>query len=75
MILLMQLNSIKGHLMLYKGDYLSEDAYNEWIMPVRNYYHRIYMDIIGKLTKLLKHYGRTKDILKVCEEALMITTI
>ncbi|MBK5240648.1 bacterial transcriptional activator domain-containing protein [Clostridium sp.] len=59
-------------LLLYKGDYLSEDAYNEWIIPIRNYYHRIYMDIIGRLTKLLKHYGRTEDILKVCEEALMI---
>jgi len=42
------------------------------VTPVRNYYHSIYMDIIGKLTNLLKHYGRTKDILKVCEEALMI---
>ena len=59
-------------LMLYKGDYLCEDSYNEWVMPVRNYYHRIYMEIIGKLTKLLEHYGRTEDILKVCEEALMI---
>ena len=59
-------------LMLYKGDYLSEDSYNEWLTPVRNYYHRIYMDIIGRITKLLKHYGRNEDILKVCEEALMI---
>jgi len=59
-------------LMLYKGDYLSEDSYNEWVMPIRNYYHRIYMDIIFKLTKILKHYGNTEDILKICEEALMI---
>jgi DNA-binding SARP family transcriptional activator len=59
-------------LMLYKGEYLSEDSCNEWVTPIRNYYHRIYMDIIDKLTKLLKHYGRTKDILKVCEGALMI---
>ncbi|MBU3191219.1 hypothetical protein K9O30_18445 [Clostridium bowmanii] len=29
-------------LMLYKGDYLSEDFYNEWVTPIRNYYHRIY---------------------------------
>jgi len=59
-------------LMLYKGDYLSEDSYNEWLTPIRSYYHRIYMDIIGRLTKLLKHYGRYEDIIKVCEEALMI---
>jgi len=59
-------------LILYKGDYLAEDSYNEWLTPVRNYYHRIYMDIIGRLTKLLKHYGRYEDIIKVCEEALMI---
>jgi len=59
-------------LMLYKGDYLSEDSYNEWLTPVRNYYHRIYMDIIGRIIKLLKHYGRNEDILKVCEEGLMI---
>ena len=59
-------------LILYKGDYLSEDSYNEWVAPVRNYYHRIYMDIIDKLTGLLKHYSRNQDILKVCEEALMI---
>ncbi|MBU3191198.1 bacterial transcriptional activator domain-containing protein [Clostridium bowmanii] len=59
-------------LLLYKGDYLSEESYNEWVTPVRNYYNRIYMDIIGRLTNLLKHYGRNEDILKVCEEALMI---
>jgi DNA-binding SARP family transcriptional activator len=59
-------------LMLYKGDYLSEDSYNEWVTPVRNYYHRIYMDIIDKLVKLIKHYGSNQDIIKVCEEALMI---
>ncbi|MBU3200984.1 bacterial transcriptional activator domain-containing protein [Clostridium estertheticum] len=59
-------------LMLYKGDYLCEDSYNEWVMPVRNYYHRIYMDIIANLIKLLKNYRRNKDILRVCEEALMI---
>ncbi|MGH4140368.1 bacterial transcriptional activator domain-containing protein [Clostridium sp.] len=57
---------------LYKGDYLSEDSYNEWVMPVRNYYHRIYMDIINRITKLLKQYGRNEDILKVCEKALMM---
>jgi DNA-binding SARP family transcriptional activator len=61
-------------LMLYKGDYLSEDAYNEWVIPIRNYYRRIYMDIIGRVTKLLKQYGRNEDILKICEEALMIET-
>ncbi|MFT5872128.1 MAG: DNA-binding SARP family transcriptional activator [Clostridium sp.] len=59
-------------LILYKGDYLAEDSYNEWLTPIRNYYHRIYMDIIGRLTKILKHYGRYEDIIKVCEEALMI---
>lgn len=58
--------------MLYKGDYLSEDSYNEWLITVRNYYHRIYMDIIDKLVKLLKYYKRNEEILKICEEALMI---
>jgi DNA-binding SARP family transcriptional activator len=66
------IESYQGAFMLYKGEYLCEELYNEWVTPIRNYYHRIYMDIISKLTKLLKHYGRTKDILKVCEEALMI---
>jgi DNA-binding SARP family transcriptional activator len=69
------INAIKFYqsaLMLYKGDYLSEDSYNEWVTPVRNYYHRIYMDIIDRLVKLFKYYRRNDDILKVCEEALMI---
>ncbi|WP_298847229.1 BTAD domain-containing putative transcriptional regulator [Clostridium sp.] len=59
-------------LSLYKGDYLSDDPYNEWVTPLRNYYHRIYIDIICRLTKLLRDDGRIKDVLKVCEEALMI---
>ncbi|WP_298847234.1 AfsR/SARP family transcriptional regulator [Clostridium sp.] len=63
---------LKQALMLYKGDYLCEDSYNEWVMPIRNYYHRIYMDVIANLIKLLKQYKRNKDILKVCEEALII---
>lgn len=62
----------KQALLLYKGDYLSEDSYNEWLTTVRNYYHRIYMDIIVRLTKLLKQYGRNEEILIICEEALMI---
>ncbi|HEY5560209.1 MAG TPA: bacterial transcriptional activator domain-containing protein [Clostridiaceae bacterium] len=58
--------------MLYKGDYLSEDVNNEWVTTVRNYYHRMYMDIIGRLIELLKNAERIQDILKICEEALMI---
>ena len=32
------------------------------------------MDIICRLINLLKHYEKHQDILKVCEEALMIET-
>ena len=69
------LNAIEFYQMalrLYKGDYLSDDPYNEWVTPLRNYYHRMYIDIICKLTKLLRNDGKIKDVLKVCEEALMI---
>ena len=43
-------NAIK----LYKGIYLAENSYEVWLMPTRNYYHRLFLKTLYKLIDLLK---------------------
>lgn len=57
---------------LYKGDYLPEHSYYEWVIPIRNYYRRIYLESIFALTELLKKEDRYKEICKICKDALLI---
>lgn len=66
------INLYQQAFILYKGDYLPEFSYNDWVMPIRNYYRRIYLDSIFEMAKLLKITGRHEEISKICETALLI---
>lgn len=57
---------------LYKGDYLPEYAYNEWVVPVSNYYRRLYLESVYGLIGLLKQQRRYGEIISVCEKAFTI---
>lgn len=57
---------------LYKGDYLPEYAYNEWVVPVSNYYRRLYLESVLSLIDLLKKQKRYGEISAVCEKAFTI---
>ncbi|WP_312832783.1 AfsR/SARP family transcriptional regulator [Sedimentibacter saalensis] len=56
---------------LYKGLYLSDNAYEVWLVPTRNYYQRLYLKTLFKLFELLKEKGEYEEIIAVCEKALL----
>lgn len=59
-------------LKLYKGLYLSENPYEIWIVPVRNYYSRLYIKTLNKLMEILKDEDRNEEIIGLCEKALVV---
>ncbi len=55
----------------YKGLYLSDNAYEVWLVPTRNYYQRLYLKTLYKLFELLKEKGENETIIALCEKALL----
>lgn len=59
-------------LKLYKGLYLSDNAYEVWLVPTRNYYHRLYLKTLYKLIDILKENNENDQIISLCEESLLV---
>lgn len=57
---------------LYKGKYLPESSYSEWIEPLRAYYHDLYLNAIYDLVDLLKRKRAYTEIIQFCERAASI---
>ncbi|NLP43082.1 MAG: hypothetical protein GX351_00475 [Peptococcaceae bacterium] len=57
---------------LYRGEYLAENLYSEWVIPARNYYHRLYFGVLYQLLGLLKEAENYLQIIKICERAFQI---
>lgn len=67
--------SIKAYLRaidIYKGGYLSENQYEIWLVPVRNYYKRIYIKTLEKLISLYQQFDNNEEIVQLCEKAITI---
>ncbi|HHX77246.1 MAG TPA: hypothetical protein GX697_02720 [Firmicutes bacterium] len=64
--------SLKYAISLYKGEYLPECMYHEWVIPIRNYYHRLFLENALSLCGLLKKTGDTAGLFKVCEKVFLI---
>ena len=54
-------------LRLYRGQYLAENPYSEWIYPIRNRYHRWYVQAVLNLMELLKAQKRYSEIVEMYE--------
>lgn len=57
---------------LYKGSYLSNNAYEVWLVPARNYYQRLYLKTLYKLIDLLNEKGDNEKNIELCEKSLLI---
>lgn len=62
---------------LYRGDYLPECLYYDWVIPVRNNYHWFYVENVLQYLKLLKNSqdkngNKYLEISQICELALKI---
>lgn len=56
----------------YRGMYLSENAYEVWIVPTRNYYHRLYLKTLYRLIEILRDKKDYDKIISLCEDSLLI---
>jgi len=57
---------------LYKGEYLPEISFSEWLEPLRASYHETYLNYVLILVELLKAKRNYPEIIKICEQALSI---
>ncbi len=57
---------------LYKGEYLPESYFSEWVVPLRAYYHDLYLNCVFELADLLKRKHAYSDIIRLCEQASTI---
>lgn len=57
---------------MYKGDYLPEIPYHDWVIPSRNNYHWFFVEsVIGYINEL-KKMERFEEIMKICERSFEI---
>ena len=57
---------------LYRGEYLPESSFSEWIEPMRSYYHDIFLNSVFSLADIYKKKRAYSDIIKLCEHAASI---
>lgn len=66
------IESYRSAIKLYKGPYLEENSYEMWLLPIKNYYRRLYLKTLFKLIELLKEKEKYEDIIAICEDALAL---
>ena len=57
---------------LYLGDFLPDCAYQEWVLPARNHYRRVYLQAVIELAELLRKARRFAEIIETCEAAISV---
>ncbi|HHY42397.1 MAG TPA: hypothetical protein GX514_06075 [Thermoanaerobacterales bacterium] len=57
---------------LYKGQYLAENPYSEWVYPIRIRYHRLYVHAVLNLMELLMAEKRYSEIVQIYEKASLL---
>lgn len=55
---------------LYRGDYLIESYFSQWVLPSRYYYYNLFIKATSEYARLLLAAGRTHQVALHCEKAL-----
>lgn len=55
---------------LYKGEYLSENPYSEWVFTIRSRYHRLFVQSLLRLLELLKSNDDFVEIIDIYERTV-----
>lgn len=61
---------LKKAISLYKGEYLQELQDEDWIVPIRNRYDRLYFKSLETYLNILKNKEEYNEIINLCESAL-----
>jgi len=59
-------------LSLYKGDFLSTIASENWVIPVNTYFHKLYIQTVLDTVPLLSEEKRYKEAADICRTALKV---
>lgn len=62
----------KSALQIYEGEYLEGSPYELWLVPIRNYFRRLYLKTLFTLIEILEEKERYEEIIILCEKALII---
>ncbi len=68
----MALDILRNGLLQYKGLFLPEIEYDEWIIPIRNRLDRMYVKGLSNYLSILKQGGQYHEIIEICEGAIDI---
>lgn len=66
------IKAYKEAILMYKGKYLDQNDYGEWLIPTRNRYERLYVQSLLRLLELLKGQRDYIEIVEICEDAMDI---
>jgi len=66
------IETYKKALSLYRGDYLPEFSYSEWVIPVRHYYRQLFIRSVLELLDLYRETGQYQEMAQFCENAFLI---
>lgn len=61
---------LKEGISLYKGKYLLESDYEDWLVPIVNRYHRLYVQGLYNYIEILKDKKMNDEIIKAAETAM-----
>jgi DNA-binding SARP family transcriptional activator len=57
---------------MYRGKYLMNSGEERWVIPIRVYYHSIYLRVVHRLIDALYTHKHYAELINVCRRALLI---
>lgn len=63
------LEKYKRALALYRDHFLVDDLYEDWTMPIREYYIDIYTQLITNAIRILEGGNKYEEAIEICKKA------
>ncbi|MDR2558209.1 MAG: hypothetical protein LBC86_01495 [Oscillospiraceae bacterium] len=67
-----QIFFVKEAFEMYHGKYLKNSGEEKWVIPIRVYYHTIYLRVVHRLMDALFRHKHYAELINVCRRALLI---
>lgn len=67
-----QILYVKKAFEMYQGEFLKNSAEEKWVIPIRVYYHSIYLRVVHRLTEALYKHKQYTELINICQRALQI---
>lgn len=67
-----RLDAYRKALSLYKGRFLPKNADDDWVIPVSEYFHSLYLKAVHEFIALLLASDRFEEVIQLCRHAAQI---